>query len=172
LPRETGDFKLLSRRAVDHLICLKEKKPFIRGLVCWIGFKQVFINYQREMRFSGKTKFPVFSRRVINNFLDSALISFSTFPLKLCLLAGMLVAGGSFFFLFYIVVQKFLFEYTTPGWSALMVSILFLGGIQLVSIGILGLYVSSIFLEVKGRPNYIIKDFFGFNLSKKEDKKS
>lgn len=166
LPRETGDFKLLSRRAVDHLICLKEKKPFVRGLICWIGFNQVFVNYKREMRFSGRTKFPVFSRRVIKNFLDSALISFSTFPLKLCLIVGMSVALGSFIFLFYIIVQKFLFEYTTPGWSALMVTILLLGGIQLISIGILGLYVSSIFLEVKGRPNYIIKNTFGFEPSK------
>ena len=163
LPIESGDFKLLSRRAVNHLVGLKEVKPFLRGLVCWIGFNHTYVHYKREARFSGKTKFPIFSNAVIWNFLESALISFSNIPLKISLLLGGIVAIFSFLFLIYVVIQKFILNYTTPGWSAIMVTILFLGGVQLITIGILGLYISSIYLETKRRPNYIIVSTFGFH---------
>ena len=159
---ESGDFKLLSRRAVDELLRLKERKPFIRGMISWIGFKQACVHYHRQARFSGETKFRIYSRRVIRNFLDSALISFSDIPLKLALVLGGFVAILSFVFLVYVIVQKFVLRYTTPGWSAIMASMLFLGGVQLMTIGVLGLYVGSIFFEVKGRPNYIVESTFGF----------
>ena len=158
---EVGDFKLLSRRAVDYLIQLKEKRPFIRGLINYIGFKQITIEYAREKRFSGETKFPVLSKKVMSNFLNSALISFSDAPLKLISLMGFFVSIATFLILIYVLVQKFL-GHNLPGWTAIMVAMLFLGSLELLAIGILGLYINSIFLETKGRFNFIVESTFGF----------
>lgn len=159
---EVGDFKLLSRRAVNQLIRFREHRPFTRGLVNWIGFNQTTISYNREERFAGETKFPVFSWGVISNFLDSALISFSDVPLKLSLLTGFLVSFGAFCYLIMIFVMKYL-NWSLPGWSAIMATMLMLGGIQLFTLGMLGLYINSIFIESKKRPNYIIASTFGFD---------
>lgn len=167
---ETGDFKLLSRRAVDHLIQLKENRPFVRGLINWIGFKQTTIEYNREKRSAGKTKFPVFGKKVISNFFNSALISFSDAPLKLASFLGFLMSTGAFFFLIYVVVKKIL-GHNLPGWSAIMVTMLFLGGLNLLAIGILGLYVNSIFIETKKRPNFIVESTFGFDNDEKHEKR-
>ena len=158
---EVGDFKLLSRRAVNHLIQFKEVNPFLRGLVYWIGFTQVTIRYKRAARFAGETKVPIFSMKVIRNFFYSALISFSDIPLQLCALIGLLTAGLAFVLLIYILLEK-IQGYNLPGWTALMTATLFLSGIQLLSVGILGLYISAIFLESKRRPNYIIRRKVGF----------
>lgn len=162
---EAGDFKLLSRRAVDHIIRFKEKKPYLRGLVSWIGFNQTTVKYHREARFAGQTKFPIYNYKVIQNFLNSALISFSDLPLKLSFIIGALVSFGALLGLIYIIIQRFLFQ-TTSWESAIIVTLLFLGGMQLITIGILGLYVYSMYLETKGRPNYIIKRTFGFENKK------
>ncbi|MDI6717437.1 MAG: glycosyltransferase [Patescibacteria group bacterium] len=159
---EVGDFKVFSRRAVDHLIQLKENKPFIRGLVRWIGFKQTTIEYDREKRFAGETKFPILGKRVISNFFDSALISFSDVPLKLVSIMGFLVSFGTFLVLIYVMVQKFL-GHNLPGWTAIMVAMLFLGSLELLALGILGLYINSIFIEAKRRPNFIIESVYGFD---------
>lgn len=159
LPVDSGDFKLLSRRAVDELLKLKEKKPFYRGLVTWIGFKQVQVLYHRERRFDGRenTKRPAFSKRVINFWLDTALISFSDIPLKISLFLGFFVSLGAFLYLLLVIFQRIMGWYT-PGIPAVLAAMLFLGGIQLIVIGILGLYVGTIYLETKGRPTYIIKN--------------
>jgi len=162
LPENAGDFKLLSRRAVDHLLTLQEKKPFLRGLVVWIGFKQAQVHYVRESRFKGVTRFPVFGYKVIDNFLESALISFSDVPLKVSLIVGFFIAIGAFFYLLLVVLMKLLGS-NLPGWSAIMVTMLMLGGIQLITIGMLGLYINSIYLESKKRPNYIVESAYGFD---------
>jgi dolichol-phosphate mannosyltransferase len=167
LPMEAGDFKLLSREVVDHLVAMKEKRPFMRGLVCWVGFKQKSVNYSREARFSGDTKFPVLSRKVIGNFFDSALISFSDAPLRLATLAGLLTSILALLYIIWVVIEKFR-GHNLPGWSATMVAVLFLGGTQLLCTGLQGLYISSIFQESKRRPNYIVKDTFGFKASADE----
>jgi glycosyltransferase involved in cell wall biosynthesis len=159
---QVGDFKLLSRRAVNELIKLEEKRPFMRGLTRWIGFKQETICYNREPRYAGRTKFVVISARVIGNFLDSALISFSSVPLKISLIVGFLVSMGAFCFLIGIFVMKFM-GLALPGWAAIMATMLMLGGIQLFTMGMLGLYVNSIYIETKGRPNYIVESTHGFN---------
>lgn len=159
---EVGDFKLLSRRAVNQLIRFKEHRPFTRGLVNWIGFNQTTITYHREERFAGETKFPIISWGVISNFLDSALISFSDAPLKISLLLGFLVSFGAFCYLIMIFVMKYL-NWSLPGWSAIMATMLLLGGIQLFTMGMLGLYINSIFIESKKRPNYIVESTFGFD---------
>lgn len=159
LPIEAGDYKLLSRRAVEEVLKFEEKMPYMRGIVRWIGFKQVSVLYDREPRFDGRenSKFPFFSRRVMFSFLDRALISFSDAPLKLSLFIGFGVAAVSGLYLFVVFFQKFMGWYE-PGWPALMAAILFLGGMQLTVLGFLGLYINVIFLQTKGRPNYIIKD--------------
>jgi len=159
LPVDSGDFKLLSRRAVEELLKLKEKKPYLRGLVSWIGFKQAQVFYHREERYDGRkqTKFPVLSRRVIYGYLDRALISFSDIPLKASLFLGFLVSLGALLYILVVIFQKIMGWYV-PGWPAIMATMLFLGGIQLIMLGVFGLYINTIFLESKGRPNYIIKN--------------
>jgi len=156
-----GDFKLLSRRVVDEVVKLKEKRPFMRGLVHWVGFDQAQVSYHRESRKGGKTKFPVFSRRVINNFLDSALISFSDVPLKVFIVLGLLISFVSFLYLPYLGIKRLL-GYGIPEGFLFVAAFFLLGGMILLGIGILGLYISSIFLETKARPNYIVKSTFGF----------
>lgn len=161
LPIEAGDFKLLSRRVVDQLVRLREKRPFLRGLICWVGFKQETVHYRRRGRHAGETKFPVLSPKVIGNFLNSALISFSSFPLHLASFAGFLSILVSIGVLVYALHEKLSGNYV-PGWTSLMVVVLFMGSIQLFCLGIHGLYLNSIFQETKGRPNYIIDSVEGF----------
>jgi glycosyltransferase involved in cell wall biosynthesis len=161
LPIECGDFKLLSRRAVTEVLKFKEKKPFMRWLVCLVGFKQAFMPYRREAREEGGSHFPVFSWRVISNFLESALVSTSVFPLHLISFAGMVSGLGCGAVFFYILIEKFM-GHNLPGWTAIMSAVLFVGSIQILSIGLVGLYIASIFDEVKNRPSYIVSQLYGF----------
>jgi len=161
LPVEAGDFKLLSRRVVDHITQLREKRPFLRGLVCWVGFKQVYVPYHRDSRYAGKTKFSIMSWDVINNFLESALISFSSVPLRFASVVGFFSVLMSFLLLGHVVLEK-LQGKAIPGWTALMVAIIFIGSIQLLCIGIIGMYLSSVYEEGKKRPNFIVESTLGF----------
>jgi dolichol-phosphate mannosyltransferase len=156
---DSGDFKLLSRRVVDYLLQLKEDKPYIRGLVSWVGFKQVQVFYERSARFDGpeNTKMPVFSKRVLYYWLDRALISFSDAPLKLMLFFGFGLSGISLLYIIVIFVQKIL-DLSVPGWAAIMSAILLLSGVQMMMLGFIGLYVGAIFREGKQRPQYIVKE--------------
>jgi glycosyltransferase involved in cell wall biosynthesis len=157
LPVDSGDFKLLSRRVVDKLLQIEEKRPYVRGLISWLGFKQVQVFYDRQGRFDGRgaTKFPVLSRRTISGYLDRALISFSDAPLKFSLFIGFIISCLSAFYLCIVLFQKIAGWYE-PGWPAIMATMLLLGGVQLMVIGVVGLYVNIIFLEVKRRPNYVV----------------
>jgi len=170
LPRNVGDFKLLSRRAVDHLAAFREKRPYLRGLVVWIGFRQETVGYHREARHAGRTKFPIFSWDVIRNFLDSALISFSDAPLRLASLLGFMISACAFLVALASVAAK-IQGMALPPWLVPVFVILLLGGIQLISIGVLGLYLSSIHVESRRRPNYIIKRKFGFRQKTKKARK-
>lgn len=159
LPADSGDFKLLSREVVDKILQLKEDKPYMRGLVSWVGYKQVQVFYNREARFDGRenSKMPVFSRKVLYYWLDRALISFSDAPLKAILLLGMLLSFVSLSYIGVIIVQKIMGWYV-PGWPAIMSAILLSGGVQMMMLGFVGLYVGAIFRETKGRPQYLIKE--------------
>jgi polyisoprenyl-phosphate glycosyltransferase len=161
LPIETGDFKLLSRRAVKHLVRLKEKNPYLRGMVHWIGFNQVSVTYHREARHSGETKFPALGWRVMANFFESAVISFSLKPLYLAGFMGFFAALTGFLVLAHTLLE-YIRGHNIPGWTAIMVAVLFLGSFQLLALGVIGLYLGNVMLEVKGRPNYIVKRLFGF----------
>ncbi len=133
---EAGDFKLLSRRAVTHLLEMKEHQPYVRGLVSWIGFPQTTIEYHRAARFAGRTKFPTLCSDVLRAFFDSALISFTDIPLKISIVLGFLVSMGALGYSGYIVLEKFR-GHNIPGWSAIMVTMLFLGAMQQFTIGFL-----------------------------------
>jgi len=161
LPLDSGDFKLLDRRVVNELLKMNEKDPFLRGLVTWIGFKQVQVLYHREKRFAGKTHYPLYGIGPIKAFI-SGLTSFSLVPLTISLLIGFIVSIGSFVYLVIIIIMKFL-NLILPGLSAIMAIILLLGGIQLFTIGILGLYIGRIYHESKNRPNYVIESMIGLN---------
>lgn len=159
---EAGDFKLLSRRAVDHINQLNEYNPYMRGMVAWLGFNQAKVYYKREMRSAGATKFPVFSRKVINNFFSSALISFSSAPLQWASISGLV----GFIFsigMFLIAVYQQFAGIAFSDWFPIVTAILFIGSIQLMGLGILGLYIQSIYIAAKKRPNYIIENIFGFS---------
>lgn len=162
IPQDSGDFKLISRRVIEHLKKFDEKQPFLRGLVRYVGFRQEQVFYTRKARFSGKSQFPVLGSKVIYNFLDSALISFSIIPLKLALFIGALSLIGGFFFFIWIFIQKII-GWAIPGWSAIMATIVFFFGIVIFLIGVLGLYIGAIFREVKRRPNFIVSDTVGFD---------
>lgn len=158
IPTGSGDFKLLSRRVVDLMLRHEEKLPYIRGLISFYGFKQKQVFYDRDPRFDGaeNTKYPFLSKRMIDNNLDKVFISFSDAPLKLTLYLGFFIALLAFIYLFFIITQFFMGN-NLPGWSAVMASILILGGVQLSLIGFIGLYINQIFLGVKNRPNYVIE---------------
>ncbi len=165
IPREAGDFKLLSRRAVDHLLRFKEHKPFLRGMVSWIGFKQTFIPYDRAARQVGKSKFFVLGRKVISNFFSSALVNFSSVPLQIASYCGLCAIIIDILFMVHAIWEK-VSGHAVPGWTALMIVILFIGGVQLFCIGMIGLYLNSVHEQSKMRPNYIIESTFGFDGSK------
>lgn len=159
LPVDSGDFKLISRKVVNHLLSMREDRPFVRGMVSWIGYKQSQVFYNRDARFDGRenTKFPIMSKRVWYSWLDRALISYSDEPLKLTLIAGILLSICSLLYIGVVIFQKMI-GYYTPGWPALMCAILFIGGMQLMMLGFTGLYVGAIFRQTRGRPQYIVKE--------------
>ena len=158
LPVDAGDYKLVSRKIVNILLAHQEHKPFMRGIITSLGFKQLPVYYDREPRGDGrnKTKFVLFSSRTVSGWLDSALISFSDAPLKLSLTIGLITSFFSSLYIFVVIIQKILGLYT-PGWPALMAAILLLGSVQLIVLGIMGLYVNAIYTQTKNRPLFIIK---------------
>jgi dolichol-phosphate mannosyltransferase len=131
-------------------------------LISWLGFKQVQILYDRQSRFDGRkaTKFPVLSRRTVWGYLDRALISFSDVPLKFSLFVGFMMFCLSGFYLCIVLLQKVMGWYE-PGWPAIMATMLLLGGVQFMVIGVIGLYINIIFIEVKRRPNYVVDTVVG-----------
>ncbi|MET0386612.1 MAG: glycosyltransferase family 2 protein [Polyangiales bacterium] len=157
IPRDTGDFRIISRRVADELRTMREKDRFMRGLVSWIGFRQSALQYERDERFSGETKYPL--RKMLKFALDG-LTSFSTAPLRLATWLGYGAAALAFLYLSTVFVQKLL-GYTVQGWATIMVALLFLGGVQLICLGILGEYLGRIFNEIKPRPIYIVEEALG-----------
>jgi glycosyltransferase involved in cell wall biosynthesis len=161
IPVDVGDFRLMSRRAADQLRNLREQDRFVRGLVSWIGFRQTGVTYSRDKRFAGETKYPY--RKMIKFALDG-ITSFSTVPLKVATWIGYAASALAFLYLASVFVQKLLGK-TVDGWATIMVAMLFLGGTQLICLGIIGEYVGRIFTESKGRPLYIVDTVLGPNES-------
>lgn len=156
VPVDTGDFRLISRRVVDHFKSLKETDRFVRGLVSWIGFKQKGVEYKRDRRYAGETKYPY--RKMMKFALDG-ITSFSSVPLRLATWLGYLTSFLAFLYLSSVFIQKAL-GFTVHGWATIMVGMLLLGGVQLICLGIIGEYIGRIFNETKRRPMYVIEDIY------------
>ncbi len=154
IPLDTGDFRLMDRQVVDQLKAMPEKTRFIRGMVSWIGFNQTYVEYERSPRFAGESKYPL--RKMIRFALDG-ILSFSVKPLKISILMGFISSGVAFLMLMYSVYVRLATDEWVSGWTSLLDSILFMGGVQLIAIGILGEYVARIYNESKHRPLYILK---------------
>jgi glycosyltransferase involved in cell wall biosynthesis len=156
IPHDVGDFRLLSRRAVDALAGLREQHRFMKGLFAWIGYPQKAIPYERDARYGGATKWSYIA---LWNFAIEGITSFSTIPLKVATYLGMLTAFGAFLFGMFIVVKTLFFGNPVPGYPSLLVVMLFLGGIQLMALGVIGEYLGRMFDETKGRPLYLLNSY-------------
>jgi glycosyltransferase involved in cell wall biosynthesis len=158
IPRDTGDFRLMDRLVVDALKNMRERNRFMKGLFAWVGFKQVAIYYERDPRHKGKTKWNFFK---LLNFAIEGITSFSYIPLRLATYIGLVIALMSFFYAAYIMISTLIYGNPVPGYPSVITIILFLGGVQLICIGILGEYMGRIYNEVKQRPVYVIRKTFG-----------
>ena len=154
IPEDTGDFRLADRKVIDIINSLPEHNKFLRGLFSWVGFKQIPIEYERKKRFAGKTKYPL--KKMIKLASDG-VTSFSTKPLKILGALGLISVVASILILIYALVSYiFNLNQLTAGWTSIMVTVTFLGGIQLLSIWLISEYIGKIYDESKGRPEYII----------------
>jgi len=158
IPEHAGDFRLLDRRVVDVIRAMPERNRFMKGLFAWAGFRQAAVSYHRTERQLGKTKFNYW--RLWTLALDG-ITSASTVPLRIWSYLGGLVALGALLYSAIIVIRTLLFGIDVPGYASMMVAILFLGGLQLLSLGVLGEYVGRIMIETKGRPLYIVRERIG-----------
>lgn len=156
IPMDTGDFRLMDRKVVNSLLSLKENNRFMRGLVSWVGFNQVPLYYDREERFSGETKYP-FGKML--RFALNAIVSFSDKPLKMATILGLFSSAlGLIMIVWGLYSRLFLPQTTIQGWTSVFISVLFLGGVQLFTLGIIGEYISRIYDESKNRPIYIVEE--------------
>jgi glycosyltransferase involved in cell wall biosynthesis len=154
LEPNSGDFRLLDRRALDALLAMTERSRFLRGMTVWVGFNQTAVAYQRDARHAGETKYTL--RKMLRFSLD-AIASFSHLPLQLATYAGLLSAGVAFIAIPVVIALRITGSYL-PGFGSITIAILLLGGIQLIAIGVIGEYVGRIYDEVKHRPLYIVRE--------------
>ncbi len=165
IPLDTGDFRLMDRCAVDALLAMPERDRFIRGMVAWVGFKQVPLPYKRAARFAGETKYPL--KRMLR-FATDGLLSFSLVPMRFAILVGSAVAGLSLLGIIYALFMRFFTSDWVTGWTLLFIAVLFMGGLQLVFLGLIGEYVGRVYGEAKRRPLYFVKRRAGFEGSSKD----
>jgi len=158
IPCDTGDFRLLDRRVVVALKQLPERTRFMKGLFAWVGFRQTAIYYDRDQRYQGQSKWNYWR---LWNFAVDGITSFSLAPLKIWSYIGIFLSFIAFIYAFFLVLRTLILGVDVPGYASLMVVILFLGGMQLVTLGIIGEYLGRVYEEVKGRPLYLIRDIYG-----------
>ena len=161
IPSDTGDFRLMDRQVVDALLRMPERDRFLRGMVSWVGFRQIAVPYKREARFAGTTGYSLVK---MIGFAIDAIVSFSFAPLRLAVWTGFFVLGLALCGIIYAVILRFFGDPSlwVRGWASILVSVLFMGGVQLISLGIIGEYVGRIYGEVKQRPLYFVRERFGF----------
>ncbi len=169
LTSEAGDFKLLSRRVVNELVLLKEATPYLRGLVSWLGFNQASVLYRRQERAAGKTKFPLF-RNILRDMADLrgpagtmiiGLTSFSLLPIMVLLLTGLVMCVGALVAILVLIVLAFT-RTDVPALAGILIIVFFLSGMQLLGMGVLGVYLGRVYQDVRGRPRYIVESAVGF----------
>lgn len=160
IPLDAGDFRLMSRNVVDTLRAMPERDRFVRGMVSWVGFKQTSLPYKRAERFAGKSKYPLHK---MLRFATDGILSFSTKPLQLSIGLGTFAASMALVGILYALGLRIFTNIWVEGWTALMIAVLFIGGVQLIYVGILGEYIGRIYNEVKQRPLYVVQEYLGFN---------
>lgn len=161
IPLDTGDFRLMDRRVVDAIGQMRERNRFLRGMVPWVGYKQTGVYFKREPRFAGEAKYSSFRRMF--RFAMDAITSFSYVPLQLATYLGFAIAGLTALAILIVVFLRLFSVNALTGQATTLVAVLFLGGVQLISLGIIGEYLGRIYDEVKGRPLYLVKDKWGFD---------
>lgn len=159
IPLDTGDFRLMDRKVVAALLQMPERDRFIRGMVSWVGFRQIALPYRRAPRFAGETKYPLV--KMLRFALDG-ISSFSVRPLKLATWMGFLASGVALAGIIYALFLRLFTSNWVTGWTLLFIAVMFLGGVQLISLGIVGEYVGRIYGEVKRRPLYLVRERRGF----------
>jgi len=164
LPSDTGEFRLIDRKVCDAVNKMPEKNRYIRGLVSWVGFKQIAVPYVREERFAGVTKYPL--RKMIVFAMD-AVTSFSHKPLKLATMIGFIISVLSFLYILFAVYLRIFTDRAITGWASTIAAILFTQGIVLMILGLMGEYIGRIYTEIQNRPNYIVQEIIEY-----EDKDS
>lgn len=158
LPREAGDFRLMDRKVVDTINAMPERNRFMKGIFAWVGFRQTGILYQQEERTEGTSKWGFVK---LLRFAFVGLTAFSNFPLMIWSLVGGIISGLAFLYIVIRLVRVLIYGIDVPGYESIIVTVLFLGGVQLLSLGILGDYLGRVFDEVKGRPLYIVRHTYG-----------
>lgn len=158
IPRNTGDFRLIDRKVIDEIKKFKEHNRFLRGMVSFVGFKQIAVEFDRDERHAGETGYPL--KKMIK-FAADGIFSFSTYPLKFIRKVGITIALLSLLGILYVIFIKiFAPETTVEGWAFIVISILFIGGIQLIMLGVLGSYLGRVYTEVQDRPLYSIRTIY------------
>lgn len=160
IPPDTGDFRLMDRRVVEALKQLPERTRFMKGLFSWVGYRQIAIEYDRDPRHAGTTKWNYWK---LWNFALDGITAFSSVPLKIWSYLGLAISSLAFIYALFLIVQTLISGIDVPGYASLMVAVLFLGGIQLISLGVIGEYLGRVYEEVKDRPLYFIRDTYGLD---------
>jgi glycosyltransferase involved in cell wall biosynthesis len=155
IPVDTGDFRMIDKKIVEVLREMPEKNKYLRGQISWVGFNQTFVEYDRQERQAGSTGYTY--RKMLHFALDG-ITAFSDVPLKIVTYFGFIVSVIAFFVAIYALLAKFVWENSVPGWTSLMIAILFIGGIQMIAIGIIGEYLSRMNHNIRDRPLYIIRE--------------
>lgn len=170
IPLDTGDFRLMDRRVVDSLGQMKERNRFLRGMVPWVGFKQTGVYFKRDPRFAGDAKFSSFRRMF--RFAMNAITSFSYVPLQMATYLGFAIAGLTALAIVVVIFLRLFSVHALTGQATTLVAVLFLGGVQLISLGIIGEYLGRIYDEVKERPLYLVQNKWGLEETAVSDPKS
>ncbi|WP_263703254.1 glycosyltransferase family 2 protein [Bacillus thuringiensis] len=168
IPKDTGDFRIIDRKIADVFNQMTERNRFIRGMMSWVGFRQTYVEYERDERFAGETKYPL--KKMIK-FASDGIIAFSTKPLRIVMTLGLLSVLISIIVLLYTITVKIIGNGTQTGWASIMVAITFFSGIQLLGLGIVGQYIARIYDESKNRPIYIVKETINIDEEKTAPKK-
>lgn len=155
IPLDTGDFRIIDHKVVEALRKMPEKSKFLRGQISWIGFRQTFLEYDRQERHAGETNYPF--RKMLSLALDG-ITGFSDVPLRFVTYFGLIATAFAFLGALYVLYSRFVLRDFVEGWASLMITVLFIGGVQMIAIGIIGEYLSRIHANVRNRPLYIIRD--------------
>jgi dolichol-phosphate mannosyltransferase len=165
IPLDVGDFRLLDRQVVNVLLAMPERDRFLRGMVSWIGFRQVAVMYARAERRAGESKYPLLK---MLQFAADGVLSFSLTPLRMALWVGFLSIGLAFAGILYALIIRLYTNDWVRGWTSIFTAVLFIGGAQLVTLGIIGEYIGRIYAEVKRRPLYVVEERLGFRNEARE----